>query len=380
MKKVLILASVASMIDQFNMPNIYLLKDQGYEVHIAANFEYGSTSSERRIFDFKNELKQLDIKYCHVNFSRNIFDISSNIKAYRQIKNLILKERYEFLHCHSPIGGVCGRLAAHATKTTVIYTAHGFHFFKGGPIKNWLLYYPVEWLLSYFTDMLITINKEDFFLASKFFKAKKVEYIPGVGLDTVLFGEIISDREAKREEIGVPRDAIVLISVGELAVRKNHETPIRALARAKNKNLYYVICGNGDLDQYLKKLSNDLDVADRMLFVGFREDIVELCKASDIYVFPSQREGLGIAGLEGMAAGLPLISSYINGIRDYTKDGETGYCLEPFDVNGFARAMDKLAADEKLRKKIGNHNLMVVRNFDIKIVNDIMRKIYIDIV
>lgn len=377
MKKVLILASVASMIDQFNMQNIYILKDQGYEVHVAANFEYGSTSSKQRITEFKNELEQLDIRYYHVNFSRKISDISSNIKAYKQIKDLMLKERYDFLHCHSPIGGVCGRLAAHSTKTAVIYTAHGFHFFRGGPIKNWVLYYPIERLLAHFTDVLITINKEDFGLVKKSFKAKKLEYIPGVGLNTSLFGGVVFEREAKRQEIGVPHDAIMLISVGELGSRKNHETPIRALARANKKNLYYVICGKGDLDQYLKNLSTDLGIADRVLLIGFRTDIVELCKISDIYVLPSQREGLGIAGLEGMAAGLPLISSYINGIRDYTKDGETGCCLEPFDVDGFAGAMDKLAGDAGLRKKIGNHNLEVVKNFDVKIVNKIMKKIYI---
>lgn len=379
MKKVLILASVASMIDQFNMSNIYILKEQGYEVHVAANFEYGSTSSKQRITEFKNELEQLDIKYYHVNFSRKLSDISSNIKAYKQIRDLMLKEKYDFLHCHSPIGGVCGRLAAHSTKTTVIYTAHGFHFFKGGPIKSWLLYYPVERMLAYFTDMLITINQEDFSLAKKSFKAKKVEYIPGVGLDTRLFGGVVVDRETKRQEIGVPRDAIMLFSVGELGSRKNHETPIRALAKANNKNLYYVICGKGDLDQHLKNLSNDLGIADRVLLIGFRTDIAELCKSSDIYVFPSQREGLGIAGLEGMAAGLPLISSYINGIRDYTKDGETGCCLKPFDIDGFADAMDKLAGDAGLREKIGKHNLEVVKKFDIEIVNEIMAKIYISL-
>jgi glycosyltransferase involved in cell wall biosynthesis len=267
-------------------------------------------------------------------------------------------------------------LAARTTNTTVIYTAHGFHFFKGGPIKSWILYYPVERLLSYLTDVLITINHEDFLRAKKSFGAKRVEYIPGVGLDTNYFSEIVINRYMKRKEICVPVDAVMLFSVGELGERKNHETPIRALAKTINKNIYYVICGVGELKDYLTKLACDLGVADRVLLLGFRSDIAELCKISDIYVFPSRREGLGIAGLEGMASGLPLISSYINGIRDYTKNGETGYCLEPFDVEGFSIAIDKLAGDVGLRERIGKNNLNVVKNFDINVVDGLMDRIY----
>jgi glycosyltransferase involved in cell wall biosynthesis len=376
MGKVLILASVASMLDQFNMSNISILKSQGYDVHVAANFEYGSTSSKQRVDEFKIELDKLNVRYHHVEFSRKILDIFSNLQAYRIVKKLMLAEKYEFIHCHSPIGGVCGRLAARTTNTTVIYTAHGFHFFKGGPIKSWILYYPVERLLSYLTDVLITINHEDFLRAKKSFGAKRVEYIPGVGLDTNYFSEIVINRYMKRKEICVPVDAVMLFSVGELGERKNHETPIRALAKTINKNIYYVICGVGELKDYLTKLACDLGVADRVLLLGFRSDIAELCKISDIYVFPSRREGLGIAGLEGMASGLPLISSYINGIRDYTKNGETGYCLEPFDVEGFSIAIDKLAGDVGLRERIGKNNLNVVKNFDINVVDGLMDRIY----
>ena len=344
---------------------------------MASNFEHGSTSSKQRVVEFKKELDALGIQYYHLSFSRKITDVSSNVKVYRQIKDLMLNNDYDFVHCHSPIGGVCGRLAAHSTRTSVIYTAHGFHFFEGAPLKNWLLYYPVERMLAYWTDVLITINHEDFSRVKRSFKPKRVEYIPGVGLDTRKFGGAIIDRRAKRQEIGVPNDAILLFSVGELGSRKNHETAIRALSKLNNDNIYYVICGQGDLHQYLKNLSYELGISDRVFLLGFRSDISELCKSSDIYVFPSQREGLGIAALEGMASGLPLISSYINGVRDYTEDGETGFCLEPFDVDGFAEAMDKLAGDAKLRQKMGKHNLEAVKGFDIEIVSKIMEKIYI---
>ena len=173
MKKVLMLASVASMIDQFNMQNISLLQEQGYEVHVAANFEQGSTSSKERVEQFKKELKEKNVLYFQIDFSRNVSNIPQNIKAYKQIKKLLVNNKYEFIHCHSPIGGVCGRLAAKVTNTKVIYTAHGFHFYKGAPKFNWMIYYPIEKVLSYITDVLITINKEDYELAKKKDESKK---------------------------------------------------------------------------------------------------------------------------------------------------------------------------------------------------------------
>ncbi len=197
MKKVLIVASVASMIDQFNMQNINILKQQGYEVHVAANFEKGSTISEERLLEFKKELKNLNVLYFQVDFSRRIGNIGQNIKAYKQIKEIIKQNKYKFIHCHSPIGGVCGRIAAKTTGTKVMYTAHGFHFYKGAPMKNWVLYYPIERVLSYLTDVLITINNEDYELSKNKMKSKSLYYIPGVGVDVSNFSDIKVDKIKK---------------------------------------------------------------------------------------------------------------------------------------------------------------------------------------
>lgn len=378
MKKMLMISSVVSMIDQFNMSNIEILKKLGYEVHVASNFETGSTSSKKRVEEFKKELTEMNIPYFQVDFSRSIGNISSNIHVYKQIKRLIKENNYNFIHCHSPIGGVVGRIAAHNTNTPVIYTAHGFHFFKGGPLKNWM-FYPMEKFLANYTDVLITINHEDYYRAKKYFKAKKIEYIPGVGVDTKKYENMVIDKEAVRERIGIPKNAIMLFSVGELCKRKNHETTIRAFAKVNNKNLYYIICGKGELDEYLKNLCKELSVEERVKLLGYRTDISELCKASDIYLFPSTREGLGLAAIEGMSSGLPLISSYINGIKDYTENGKTGFCLDPFDIDGFSNAIETLAKSSELRATIGKYNQEVVRNFDIEKVEEIMNRIYNEI-
>ena len=182
--KILILTSVVSMIEQFNIPNVKLLIKMGYEVHVACNFEEGNNISDEQIDRLKDTLSKMNVIYHQVDFNRNALKLIKNKRAYNQVYNIMKKNKYRFVHCHSPIGGVCGRLAGKATKTKVIYTAHGFHFYKGASIKNWLLFYPVEKFLSKKTDVLITINEEDYKLAKKKkFKAKKIEYVKGIGIN-----------------------------------------------------------------------------------------------------------------------------------------------------------------------------------------------------
>jgi len=375
MKKVLMLASVPSMIGQFNMSNINILQNLGYEIHVACNFKDESVWNQKRIQRFIQELKNGEILYHQIDFTRSVKQIKMHYKAYKQVSILLEKDNYDFIHCHTPIGGVCGRLIGKKNNSKVIYTAHGFHFFKGAPLKNWILYYPVEKFLSKYTDILITINKEDYQRAKAKFKAKRIEYIPGVGIDTKKFIPKAIDKNVLKDELSIPRDAVVLISVGELQSRKNHITPIKALSQL-DSNIYYIICGQGKLKEDLQLRTKELGVEKQVKFLGYRSDIDALCGMADIYIFPSRREGLGIAALEGMAAGLPLISSDINGIKDYTKNGMTGYCLEPLDVKGFQKAIYRLSNDAKLRRKMGHYNQEIAKKFDIKNTNEIMMKIY----
>lgn len=376
MKKVLILASVASMIDQFNMQNVDILKKKGYKVHIAANFENGNPSSIERVMEFKKELDELNITYYQVDFSRNVTKVYQNIKAYNQIKNLMLENKYEFIHCHSPIGGVCGRLAGKATKTKVIYTAHGFHFFKGAPLLNWILYYPIEKICSYFTDILITINKEDYELAKKRMKPQKVCYIPGVGVDKNKFENIVINRDEKLKKIGISNDSITILSIGELSKRKNHEVIIKALGKMNNPNIHYCIAGKGDLEKSLKELSNSLGIADKVHLLGFRGDIRELCKVSDIFCFPSYQEGLPVALMEVMSSGLPVVCSNIRGNIDLIEEGKGGYLCNPNSVDEFIISIDKLICDSDIRDKMSIHNKRFIKNFDINIIKEKMKDIY----
>ena len=285
MKKMLMLASVASMIDQFNMPNIELLQKMGYEVHVACNFEKGSTCTEERIQKLKKRLREINVRYFQIDFSRNILKVNEILKSYRQVKTLLVKEHYDFIHCHSPIGGVIGRIAGHKTHTKVIYTAHGFHFYKGAPLKNWLLYYPVEKWLSRYTDVLITINKEDYKRAKKNFNARHIVYIPGVGVDIARFSVCKVDKMQKRKELGVNMDDFLLLSVGELSERKNQRVIIDALRVMKEDGsigkIIYLAVGQGDMQETFEELIKKYRIEDHVQLLGFRTDIDELCKVAD---------------------------------------------------------------------------------------------------
>lgn len=339
-KRVLILASVASMIGQFNRDNISLLQKMGYKVDVACNFKNGSTFSEESAKRLKKELIEQGVRCFHVDFSRSPVQIGKHVQCYRTVKRLMLENQYLFCHCHSPIGGAIARIAGHATKTKIIYTAHGFHFYKGASVLNWAIYYPIELLLSYWTNCLITINKEDYYRAKYKFHAKKTVYIPGVGIDSKRFQNLGISREQKRQELGLSKEDIFILSVGELNKNKNHEVVVRALAGLKGQNIVYMIAGEGNQKEHLKTLAEENGVSLRLL--GFREDICSLLEAADVFAFPSKREGLSVSVMEAMFMKKPVIASKIRGNTDLIKDGENGLLVHPNTVKVWEQGLYKM--------------------------------------
>ncbi len=375
MKKALMLSSVASMIDQFNMENIKILKNLGYEVHVLANFSFGNTTSDERTKEFKEELENMGIKVYNVPIPRKITAIKEMISSYKKIKKVCSENNYDILHCHSPIGGVLARFAFKDFRKKggkLIYTAHGFHFFKGAPIKNWIIFYPIEKFCSRYTDCLITINKEDYKRA-KNFKAKEVKYVPGIGIDTKKIKDIKKNRKILNE-FNI-KDEVVLVSVGELSNRKNHKVILKALEKVKG-NFKYIICGQGAKKEELIKLSKELNFQEKVEFLGYRQDVKEILKASDIFCFPSKQEGLPVALMEAMASGLPVICSDIRGNKDLIEDKKGGYLLKFYDMDEYSIKIQELIENKVLREEMGNFNLEKIKDFDRKKVNTIMEEIY----
>lgn len=308
-KKVLFVATVVKThINTFHLPFLKMFKEHGWEVHVAAKNDF---------VDEPCVIPSCD-QYFDIDFARSPFS-KSNVAAYKQLKQIIETNHYDIIHCHTPVAGVLTRFAARTAKgTTVIYTAHGFHFYQGAPLINWLVYYPVERVCGKFTDKLITINQEDYNRAKSWSLRNngKVYYVPGVGVDIEKIHSISINKVQKKKEIGISNDVKVLLSVGELNKNKNHEIIIRVLSKLTNKNFIYLICGNGELKEYLKNLAKELGVSDKVKFLGYRKDVLEIYKIADLFLFPSKREGLPVSLIEAIACGVPCVASDVRGNRD----------------------------------------------------------------
>ena len=381
MKRVLMLASVASMIDQFNMPNIALLQKLGYEVDVACNFIEGNTCSDERVAELKQKLQDMHVRCYQIDFARNIKHMGQNMRALRQVEGLMKQNGYAFCHCHSPIGGVVARIAGHRTRTKVIYTAHGFHFYQGAPVMNWLVYYPVEKMLSRWTDVLITINHEDYKLAKKKFEMKKLTYVPGIGIDTQREGLSQKEKEEKRKELGIPQDAFLITNAAEFTPNKNQKTVIEAIEQLHNPNIYFVMCGIGEKKAELEQYVKEHGLEEHIRFVGFRNDLHEILQTSDCFVLSSFREGLSVALMEAMAEGLPVVCSRIRGNVDLIKDGKGGILVSPENKEDYEAAFRKLYEMKHKElaafQRLGKINAENVKSFGRSAVERLMENVYI---
>lgn len=374
------LASVASMIDQFNMPNIVLLQKLGYEVDVACNFIEGNTCSDERVAELKQKLQDMHVRCYQIDFARNIKHLGQNMRALRQVEGLMKQNGYAFCHCHSPIGGVVARIAGHRTRTKVIYTAHGFHFYQGAPVMNWLVYYPVEKMLSRWTDVLITINHEDYELAKKKFKMKKLTYVPGIGIDTQREGLSQKEKEEKRKELGIPQDAFLITNAAEFTPNKNQKTVIEAIEQLHNPNIYFVMCGIGEKKAELEQYVKEHGLEEHIRFVGFRNDLHEILQTSDCFVLSSFREGLSVALMEAMAEGLPVVCGRIRGNVDLIKDGKGGILVSPENKEDYEAAFRKLYEMKHKEltdfQRMGHINAENVKSFGRSAVESIMKGVY----
>lgn len=367
--RILYVTTISLTINSFFKPHIRMLVEQGHQVDIACN---------DRDLPLDPLYAELGCRAHKIDFSRSPLS-PDNVKAYGQLKALAEQEKYDIVHCHTPNASVITRLVCRKLRKQglrVFYTAHGFHFYKGAPLLNWMVFYPVEKLCSRWTDKLITINKEDFELAKTKFKAKAVCYVPGVGIDLSRFQNVDVDRAAKRREIGVPEDAFLLLSVGELNENKNHQVILRAMAQLKDEKVHYAIAGVGEKKDELTKLAADLGVGSRLHLLGYRKDVAELNHAADVFCFPSLREGLGLAAVEAMACGTPVIAADNRGTRSFIVDGENGFLCKADDVDGFAVAISTIYDSETDKVKIGETAKQNVSVFGEQFVLSEMKNIY----
>jgi len=375
MKKVLIVATVVKHhVMTFHLPYLEWFQSQGYETHVCANNDY----------DIKEDC---NIPYCdkfhELPFERAPFN-SSNITAYKQLKTIIETNNYDIIHCHTPVGGFLARLAARRSRrigTKVIYTAHGFHFFKGAPLINWLIYYPIEKILAKFTDCLITTNAEDFELIKRSFQTNN-KFVNGVGVDLDEFiPQDYSTRLKLREKFGYSRTDFILIFPAELSKRKNQKLLLNVVSQLKITipNVKLLLPGIGSLFDTLKSDVISLGISEQVEFLGYRKDLHQLFSLADVAVSSSTQEGLPVNIMMAMATGLPCVVTGCRGNVDLIDNEKNGFVVGLADVDGFAQSITKLYLSENLRNEYGKNNLKKIVSYSIENTVKQTKNIYVEI-
>lgn len=350
---------VKAHIEAFHLPYLKWFREHGYETHVAAADSGSGT-----------EIPFCDV-FHPVPFDRRPFS-PRNIKAYRRLRRVIDSENFEIIHCHTPVGGVLARLAARKSRkrgTKLLYTAHGFAFYKGAPPFPSVIFKAVEKYCARLTDVLITINLEDFAYAKRHLHAEKIEYVPGVGVDTDVYAQSPFLREQTRKSLGLSDSETMVFSVGRLDRNKNHETAIRAAADCIRKHpgaaLRLFIAGDGRLRRRLESLTRRLGMEAHICFLGYRADIPALMCAADIYIHLSKTEGLPRAVMEAMACGLPVVASDARGCRDLLHDAEASSLCQAFDYRAVGEALTALIENPERRKKLGADNRERIRPYSL---------------
>lgn len=323
------------------------------------------------------ECTNAPIHFLDIPIYRNILDIKNILIAYKRINKHIKELNIDYIHCNTPLGGFLGRVCGKRCNVQkVIYTAHGFHFYKGAPSINWLLFYPIERFLARWTDALLVMNDEDYSITKKF-KLRdegKIFKVPGVGIDLngITDGPIVSDI---RKELELPDSSKLCISMGDLNKNKNCEVVIRAFASV-DSDVHYLICGIGPEKEKLEEISTTLGISKNVHFLGFRRDIVSLLKQSDVFILSSFREGLPRSTMEAMACGLPCVVSEIRGNVDLIEEGINGLLCKPTDTEGFSNAINRLCQNQSLRESMGKYSLEKIKGYDTSVVTQKLEEIY----
>lgn len=366
-KKVLFCATIDIHFKAFHLPYLKWFKEQGWEVHVAAQGD--------------RQLPYVDKKY-NIPIQRSPFR-KENLDAYRRLKSIIEKNKYDIIHCHTPMGGVLTRLAARKARksgTKVLYTAHGFHFCKGAPHINWLLYYPIERTLSGLTDCLITINKEDFDLAVNHgFKAKEIRHVHGVGVNTDYYRPTNpTEKLLLREELGYYSNQFIMFYAAEFNKNKNQKLLIEAVAQIKDKvpNVKLLLAGDGPLLRECQDLSIKLEVDGLIDFLGYRNDIDMLLKISDIAVASSLREGLPVNIMEAMATGLPVIATINRGHSELVQNGKNGFVIPIGDSQYFASKIREIYCSNELCEKMSKSSNLKMNHYSLSRVASELNGIY----
>lgn len=342
-KQALIITTVSGFVQQFEREDVKLLQELGYTVHYASNpdipaYDYPSGTYE-----------EMGVIFHPIPVIQNPKSFCANQKAYRQLKMLVCQHRIRLIHCHTPVGGALGRMIGRhfGDKVKVIYTAHGFHFYQENDRMVNPLFYRIEKRLAKYTDALITINQEDFNAAQAFQLRGlgNVYQIPGVGINPKIFAPVTKEEyDAARTRENIRSNDFYIVSVGELNENKNHILILQALnwLRENGTDIRKIRCdifGNGSEYQNLKGQISAYQLEYNVRLRGYANPIRPVLAGADVFLFPSRREGLGLAAIEALSCGIPVLAAKNRGSREYLQHGKNGYHFPWNDAAGCAFAI-----------------------------------------
>jgi glycosyltransferase involved in cell wall biosynthesis len=371
MKKVLFIATVQSHIINFHIPYINLLQKKGYEVHVATKLD-----KDR----YNNVLEYVDnVVWKNIDFSRN--PLSKDIfKSYKQIYTYINENKFDLIHVNTPIAAFLTRLAVKKQHMSpVIYTAHGFHFFKGAPIQNWIMYYPLEKIASKWSDAIITMNKEDYNISKLKFNNKRCStyHINGIGVDFKKY-LYLNTNDSLNKELNIESRDLVLSIIGEINKNKNQKQIIDAVVnlRSKYDNIKLLIVGDGDMYQEIASYIEEKNSQEYIKMLGFRRDIPEILSLSDIVVSCSYREGLPKNIIEAMISKSAIICTNVRGNKDLVTNMENGILVPVNDSEKMTQAIELLYTDRELLKAMGEKSYGLAHEYSLDKVLNQMESIY----
>lgn len=357
-KRVLVLCTTDNMVTQFLLPHIKHMQQNGNVVDIACN-------SSGVWF---KELQKLGLTVYELPCKRNPLKFS-NVKAYKILKNIVKCNKYDLIYCQQPVGGVLGRLIGHKYKIPVLYTVHGFFFYKDCKLVNKLVYKTVEKWLAKYTDVIVTINEEDY-IAAKSMKRDNVFKIPGIGFDKNKY-QIQLTKQQARKKLNLDDDCFVICTVAEFIKRKNYDTMLKTISQLQG-NVKFIACGTGKLFKKMQKRVKKMNLIDKVIFLGYRKDVNHIMSAADVFFLPSHQEGLTLSIIEAMNFYLPVVTSDVRGNRDLIVDGKGGYVLDQNDYKSMASKLTELQNNLELRLQFGSFNHQHSFEYDL---DNVIRKL-----
>lgn len=267
-----------------------------------------------------------------------------DFKGYLELRRVLSELRPDIVHLHSAKAGILGRLVAWRCAIPAVYTAHGWPFTEGVSERKRKVFAFIERAMARISNRIITVSEYDRDIAIAQKVADKKQMV-------VVHNGIPDD--APQPNLQRRSRTVKLIMVARFEDPKDQCALLHALSCVRGLDWRLELVGDGPRFDENKKLAEQLDLSDRVAFLGARDDVPQRLNDADVLVLVSRWEGLPLTVLEAMRAGLPVIVSNVGGVSEAVSDGKTGFLVPREGQSELVEALTKLIEDADLRRTMG---------------------------